>query len=67
MDTLPRIVSKAERLAQLLPESGLLSVVRHIEIAERHFTAGLHEDGPDLFDDVIYLVNHAFEGILRES
>ncbi|MCP3963212.1 MAG: hypothetical protein GY719_35680 [bacterium] len=67
MDTLSIIMSKAERLAELLPESGILSVVRHIEVAERHYTTGRQEEESDLFDDVIYRTNHAFEGILRES
>ena len=67
MDTLAIIRDKAERLAQLLPKSGILSVVRHIELAERHFDVARRDAESDLFVDVIYRANHAFEGILREA
>ncbi|MCX7184456.1 MAG: hypothetical protein NTW90_04330 [Nitrosospira sp.] len=67
MDTLAIIRDKAERLAQLLPKSGILSVVRHIEMAERHFDVARRDAESDLFVDVIYRANHTFEGILREA
>jgi len=67
MDTLAIIRDKAERLVQLLPKSGILSVVRHVELAERHFTVARREAESDLFVDVVYRANHAFEGILREA
>lgn len=67
MDTLSIIRSKAERLAVLVPKSGILAVLRHIEMAERHFDTGRLGSDSDLFPDVIYRTNHAFEGILRES
>lgn len=67
MDTLAIIRDKAERLAQLLPKSGIMSVVRHIELAERHFDVARRDAESDLFVDVIYRANHAFEGILREA
>lgn len=67
MDTLAIIRDKAERLAQLLPKSGIMSVVRHIELAERHFDVARRDAESDLFVDVVYRANHAFEGILREA
>lgn len=67
MDTLVIIRDKAERLAQLLPKSGILSVVRHVELAERHFDVARQDAESDLFVDVVYRANHAFEGILREA
>lgn len=67
VDTLSIIRSKAERLSVLLPKSGILAVLRHVEMAERHFDAGRKGSDSDLFPDVIYRTNHAFEGILRES
>jgi len=67
MDTLEYLRNKAERLSVLLPKSGILAVLRHIEIAEQHFHRGREEGESDLFSDVIYRANQAFEGSLRES
>jgi hypothetical protein len=67
MDTLAIIREKVERLAVLLPKSGIHAVLRHLELAESHFVRARHEGDGDLFADVIYRTNHAFEGILRES
>jgi hypothetical protein len=67
MDTLEYLRNKAERLSVLLPKSGILAVLRHIEIGEQHFHRGREEGNSDLFSDVIYRSNQAFEGSLRES
>jgi hypothetical protein len=67
MDTLEFLRSKAERLSVLMPKSGILAVLRHIEIGEQHFQRGREEGNSDLFSDVIYRTNQAFEGSLRES
>jgi hypothetical protein len=48
-------------------KSGIMAVVRHIEMAERHFANALENSDGDLFTDVISRTNHAFEGILKES
>jgi hypothetical protein len=66
MDTLDFIREKVTRLEMLLPDSGLLPVIRHIEMAENHFHRGRQGD-TDLFTDVVYRTNHAFEGILKEA
>jgi len=67
MDTLEYLRNKAERLSVLLPKSGILAVLRHIEIAEQHLHRGIEKGESDLFSDVIYRANQAFEGSLRES
>lgn len=67
MDTLEFLRTKAERLSVLMPKSGILAVLRHIEIGEQHFQRGRDEGNSDLFSDVIYRTNQAFEGSLRES
>jgi hypothetical protein len=67
MDTLEYLRNKAERLSVLLPKSGILAVLRHIEIAEQHFHRGREKGESNLFSDVIYRANQAFEGSLRES
>lgn len=67
MDTLEFLRTKAERLSVLMPKSGILAVLRHIEIGEQHFQRGREEGNSDLFSDVIYRTNQAFEGSLRES
>src|SRR3989338_4988853 len=67
MDTLEYLRNKAERLSVLLPKSGILAVLRHIEMAEQHFHNGREKSENDLFSDVIYRANQAFEGSLKES
>jgi len=67
VDTLGFLRAKADRLSALLPKSGILAVIKHIEVSEQHFERGCNEGNGDLFADVIYRTNHAFEGILRES
>jgi hypothetical protein len=67
VDTLIFLRAKADRLSALLPKSGILAILRHIEIGEQHFDRARNGGNGDLFSDVIYRTNHAFEGILRES
>ncbi len=67
MDTLEFLRSKAERLTMLMPKTGIHAVIRHIELGEQHFQRGRDEGNDDLFSDVIYRANQAFEGSLRES
>lgn len=67
MDTLEFLRAKAERLSVLMPKTGIHAVIRHIEVGEQHFQRGRDEGNNDLFSDVIYRTNQAFEGSLRES
>lgn len=67
MDTLEFLRTKAERLSVLMPKTGIHAVIRHIEIGEQHFSRARDEGNNDLFSDVIYRANQAFEGSLRES
>jgi len=67
MNTLDFLRQKAEQFGTRLTKSGIMSVVRHIEMAERHFAHARENSDSDLFTDVIYRINHAFEGILKES
>ena len=45
---------------------GIKAVLSHIEIAESHFQRAKKENSGNLFTDVIYRTNHAFEGALKE-
>lgn len=47
-------------------DQGVMSVVTHIEIAEKHYETGLKGDDY-LFNDTIYRCNQAFEGALKEA
>lgn len=67
MDTLKVIQDKVEILSSTLAGEGLSAVVRHLEIAESHYARAQENGDQDLFTDVIYRTNHAFEGILREA
>lgn len=46
---------------------GISAVLRHIEVAESHFSNAQAKQDKDLFTDVVYRSNHAFEGILKEA
>lgn len=66
MDLLKLLKDKAEYFSASEDDRGISNVVSHIEIAERHYENG--KSGDDyLFNDVIYRINQAFEGALKEA
>jgi len=66
MDLLRLLKEKAKYFTISEEDTGVSSVVSHIEIAERHYENG--KSGDDyLFNDVIYRTNQAFEGALKEA
>ena len=67
MDTLKIIKDKVSKLSNGNDYPGLLAVIQHIEIAERHLESAQSNGDDPLFTDVIYRTNHAFEGILKEA
>jgi hypothetical protein len=67
MDTIGIIKNKIEHLTGFGMAKGMPSVLRHIEIAEEYFNRARIEREEDMFTDVIYRTNHAFEGILKEA
>lgn len=67
MDTIEIIKAKIEHLTGFGMARGMPSVLRHIEIAENYFNRARIEREEDMFTDVIYRTNHAFEGILKEA
>jgi hypothetical protein len=66
MDLLKLIKEKADYFLNSTEDFGVASVIKHIEIAERHFEGGKAGD-EYLFNDVIYRSNQAFEGVLKEA
>jgi len=67
MDITDQISNKLEQISKFQDIVGLQSVVAHIEIAEKYLSRGIEEKDDDVFTDVIYRTNHAFEGILKEA
>jgi hypothetical protein len=67
MDILEIIREKAQTLPQGDYILGLEAVILHIETAERYLSRAIEENDENLFTDVIYRTNHAFEGILKEA
>lgn len=67
MDTLQLLREKRDELRSLRPTDGVDAALRHIEVAERHFGRGRAEGDSDLFTDVVFRTNHAFEGLLKEA
>jgi hypothetical protein len=67
MDILSLIRKKTQVLQTYEKIIGLDAVITHIEIAERHLIRGKDERDDNLYTDVIYRANHAFEGILKEA
>ena len=67
MDLLEEIRKKMASLAGNHPRDGVNAVVRHVEIAERYLMRARAENDEDLYNDVIYRTNQAFEGMLKEA
>lgn len=67
MDALREVKQKVANSELASVGRGLESVVKHIEIGERYYIRAKTERDENLFTDVIYRTNHAFEGILKEA
>lgn len=67
MDILNKITTRLGALSKDETYSGINAVIRHIESAEKHLTKGIEINDEDLFNDVIYRTNQAFEGMLKEA
>jgi len=67
MDLLEAIKEKVKRFPQDFKIIGLEAVILHIETAEKYFTRAKDENDENLYTDVIYRTNHAYEGILKEA
>ncbi|WP_134607842.1 hypothetical protein [Pseudomonas aeruginosa] len=67
MDLLAEINKKIKDTPLQNSDSGIESILLHIEIAERHHNRAKSEKDEHLYTDVIYRTNHAFEGILKEA
>lgn len=67
MDLLEDIKEKVKRFPQDFKIIGLEAVILHIETAEKYFTRAKDENDENLYTDVIYRTNHAYEGILKEA
>jgi len=67
MDILQTIHDKIRLLPQDNHVLGVKAVITHIETAEKYLLRAKKENDENLFTDVIYRTNHAFEGILKEA
>lgn len=67
MNILDIIKAKKKLSVKLEDLSGLKAVLTHIEVAENYLTKAKNEDDTNLYTDIIYRTNHAFEGILKEA
>lgn len=67
MDLLEDIRRKTAALEGQEVLEGVKAVVRHIEVAERYLAQARTSNEDDLFNDVIYRTNQAFEGMLKEA
>lgn len=67
MDLLEEIRKKTTSLEGHSSLDGVKAVVRHIQAAERNLSRAREEHDDDLFNDVIYRTNQAFEGMLKEA
>jgi hypothetical protein len=67
MDLLEEIRNRSKALGGDPSHEGVRSVSHHIEVAERYLNRGRIEREDDLYNDVIYRTNQAFEGMLKEA
>lgn len=67
MDLLKTIKEKIQSFPPDFASIGLEAIILHIETAEKYLNRAKLEHDDNLFTDVIYRTNHAFEGILQEA
>jgi len=67
MDSTKLIRDKRADLSALRDPEGIDLVLRHLEVAERHFDRARNASERDAFTDVVYRTNQVFEGILKEA
>ncbi len=67
MDLLRELRELTARISGHAAHQGIESAIRHIEVAERHLSEARAGSGDELFNDVIYRTNQAFEGMLKEA
>lgn len=67
MDLLIEIRSKLASVDGHSSHEGVTAAIRHVEVAERWLQKAREEADEDLFNDVIYRTNQAFEGMLKEA
>lgn len=67
MDLLEEIKRKIDHISEASVQDGVRAAVRHIEVAERWLYRGREEQNDDMYNDVIYRSNQAFEGMLKEA
>lgn len=65
MDNLGILRKKLSLLRNPELNDGIHCIFNHLIQAEKHFINGLEDKNLDLFNDVIYRTNQAYEGILR--
>ena len=66
MDSFKLIREKRKEYEAVRDPLGIDTVLRHLDVAERHFLRGREDSDYDLFTDVIFRTNQVFEGILKE-
>lgn len=67
MDLLAEVQAKLPALSGSDSLDGIRAAIRHIAVAERWLDRAREEQDEDLFNDVIYRTNQAFEGMLKEA
>ncbi len=67
MNLLDELRRKIETFDTRHRMTGISAAVRHIEVGERYLDKGRADQDPDLFNDVVYRTNQAFEGMLKEA
>jgi hypothetical protein len=67
MDLLNEIGKKINKISDHPTKDGIKAALRHMQVAEKYLFRGREEQDEDLFNDVIYRTNQAFEGMLKEA
>lgn len=67
MDVFQNIREKSQLFSDSQYFDGIVAVLLHLQIAEKHLVHGTSTGEDYYFTDVVYRTNHAFEGILKEA
>lgn len=67
MDLLAEVTNRVADLGAHPARTGFDAALRHIRVADRYFVRAKADRDDDLYNDVVYRSNQAFEGALKEA
>lgn len=67
VDLLKELEARVAELRWYPRHESVAAACHHISVAERYLSQARHDANLDMFNDVVYRCNHAFEGMIEET